>query len=135
MTSVRETFDEEMMNILKYTFKHFMFDDDILREDQDINDDDFWHSWFPTNTLRLLSPPGWMAHAEQVPIIMETSHPRLTPDVDIIKFMSQYNYHYDRYISMDDNIGNFLFYTYVYHDLYKDQLRQWAQEMYSFSPK
>jgi len=141
MTSARETFDEEMMNILKFTFKYFMIITEvnetirveILRTDPDIDDDEFWNSWFPNVAVRMISPPEWMENVEPITIIMESSHPRETTDDNIILFMLQSDYYYDRYRSMDINIGNYLFFA--YNSLYKERIKQWTQDEYSFSPK
>ena len=141
MTSSRETFDEEMMNILKFTFKYFMVINEvnemirveILREDPDINDDLFWDSWFPITAVRMISPPKWMNHAESIVIIMQSYNPRKTSYDDIIRFMLESDYYYDRYTSMDHNIGNYLFF--VYNNLYKERIREWAQKEYLSSSK
>ena len=106
---------------------------EILREDPDINDDGFWDSWFPNVAVRMISPPEWMENVEPIAIIMESYNPRETTDDNIILFMLQSDYYYDRYRSMDINIGNYLFF--VYNSLYKDRIREWAQEEYLLSPK
>ena len=129
--------ETDMMNILKYTFKYFMLDhDEILKDEQDITTDEFWDVWFPANILRKITSQGWMGvgNIDHVPLLLISSqYLRLSPEREIIRVMFHYNYSYDRYISMEDNIGNFLFY--MYNHLYKEQLREWVDFEYVFCPK
>jgi len=131
--------ETDMMNILKITFKYFMLDDDeILKDEQDITTDEFWNVWFATNILRKITSQGWLlaGNIDRVSLLLissQSQYLRLSPDREIIRVMFHYNYSYDRYSSMDDNIGNFLFY--MYNHLYKEQLREWADSEYAFCPK
>ena len=134
MTSVEETFEIDMMNILKDTFKYFMLDDhEILKNEQDIEDDEFWINWFPRRVLRRIQSPysNRNSNKELVSLLIVSPRARLTSDTDIREVLASYNCSCG---SITENtIGDFLLYK--YYELHKEQLREWALMEYAFCPK
>ena len=137
MTSVRETFENDMMNILKFTVNDHMANISTreLLEVPEIEDDTFWNVWFPLNCIRLISPPSLQKNSELY--LMSKFHDAgelliSTPD-QIYHSMNEDDYWYNYYITLEDNICKYLFL--VYNDMYKDKIREWAQDEFMVSLK
>ena len=137
MTSARETFENDMMNILKFTMNVYMMrvsTEEIL-ESPEIEDELFWDTWFPLNCVKWISPPSIRNHTGMsvISAFHETEPPILSTEDVMIDFMTNDNYWYNNYITVDNNIGYYLQLT--YYTIYKDKIREWAQNEFMVLPK
>ena len=139
MTSAREIFENDMMNILKFTLNIHMMrvsTENANTKAPEIEDDIFWDKWFPSNCVISLSPPSLRNNKEMTVIFAfrETGPPILSTPNRIYNFIQDDNcYWYQQSITPDENMCNYLFYA--YHQFYKNKIREWALEEYLFCPK
>jgi len=141
MTSARETFENDMMNILKFTMNVHMtrISTEETVEAPEIEDDAFWDMWFPLNCVKWISPPSMRNHMRNhtglsiISAFHETETLLISTPDDMYRFMQDDNYWYNYYSTLDENIGYYL--QLAYYTIYKGKIREWAQMEYLVCPK
>ena len=128
---IRETVENDMMNLLKFTFKVYVMNEaeELLH---DIAEDEFWNKWFLYNAVLLISPVGWEDVNDPIIPTFLIQNVFQSSEDDLISIIQEDHQCSDLF-TKDDNIGCYLYFT--YNNIYKDRIRQWAEDEFLFSPK
>ena len=130
----KESFETDMMNILKFVFE---FSRKERMIDYDIYDYSFWDNIFPEKYVVLLTSHSsffddFVEQETILPYYFIEGGRLLSSASQLEINMFTHEFYYSQYNTLEQNIGKYLNLT--YNKYYKSKICQWAQEKYGFHP-
>ena len=127
-------FETDILSILQYGFQRYIINNqDNAHEDAypqyDIFDDNFWDIDFYEKVIKLC-----VVRRHNLVASFRSRHTSIVPNNLIKQGMKLTGYYlYTNALDLKLNIGEYIYRT--YRGKYKNAVKEWAQQVYGFTPK